>query len=320
LLVVRGAPVLMVEADPARVEQALAAGELACPGCGGVLGPWGSARGRWLRGRGGRQQRVRPRRARCRACMATHVLLPVGVLLRRRDLASVIGSALLAKADGKGHRPIAVEPEVPATTVRGWLRRFAARAELIAGHFARLAAWLDPGVAVPSRAGRRWRARWRRSGSRRWLPHVGSARTPGRSSSPRGPAADGCCATPARPSRRRGSPAGSPANRRPLPTGAADRQGAAMPPADDRRQAIALFRYSLIREAADPALSTRERGALVRALAERDHLGPTGERVRVSRNTLDRWIRGWRVGGFDALLPDPGSAGPASTWTCRSWR
>src|SRR5215211_1882933 len=78
-----------------------------------------------------------------------------------------------------------------------------------------------------------------------------------------------------------------------------------MPPTDDRRQAIALFRYSLIREAADPALGTRERGALVRALAERDHLGPTGERVRVSRNTLDRWIRGWRVGGFDALLPDP---------------
>jgi putative transposase len=78
-----------------------------------------------------------------------------------------------------------------------------------------------------------------------------------------------------------------------------------MPPAADRRQAIALFRYSLIREAADPALSTRERGALVRALAERDHLGPAGERVRVSRNTLDRWIRGWRVGGFEALLPDP---------------
>ena len=78
-----------------------------------------------------------------------------------------------------------------------------------------------------------------------------------------------------------------------------------MPPTDDRRQAIALFRYSLIREAADPALGTRERGALVRALAERDHLGATGERVRVSRNTLDRWIRGWRTGGFDALLPDP---------------
>jgi hypothetical protein len=85
--------------------------------------------------------------------MATHVLLPVGVLLRRRDLAEVIGSALLAKAAGSGHRPIAVELGVPATTVRGWLRRFAARAELIWGHFARLAAWLDPSVAVPEPRG-----------------------------------------------------------------------------------------------------------------------------------------------------------------------
>ena len=88
-----------------------------------------------------------------------------------------------------------------------------------------------------------------------------------------------------------------------------------MPPTDDRRQAIALFC-----EAADPALGTRERGALVRALAERDHLGPTGERVRVSRNTLDRWIRAWRVGGFPALLPDPGSADPAWRPSCWRWR
>jgi putative transposase len=72
---------------------------------------------------------------------------------------------------------------------------------------------------------------------------------------------------------------------------------------DDRRHAIALFRYSLVREAADPALTTRQRGKLVRQLAERDHLGPDGARVRVSRNTLDRWIRAWRAGGFEALLP-----------------
>jgi hypothetical protein len=241
------------------------------------------------------------------------------VLLRRRDLASVIGGALLAKAAGSGHRPIAVELEVPATTVRGWLRRFAARAELIAGPL--------PG----------WRPGWTQRGRPQprgsplacaveavGVAAVAAARRLGGHIGPfqfaLGPAAGGCCATPARPSRRCGSPAGSPANRRPLPRGTADRQGAAMPPADDRRQAIARFRDSLIREAADPALSTRERGALVRALAERDHLGPTGERVRVSRDTLDRWIRGWRVGGLDALLPDPGSAGPASTWTCWSWR
>jgi putative transposase len=81
---------------------------------------------------------------------------------------------------------------------------------------------------------------------------------------------------------------------------------------DDRRHAIALFRYSLIREAADPSLGPRQRGMLVRALADRDHLGPDGERVRVSRNTIDRWIRAWRQGGFEALLPDPRAGVPRS--------
>lgn len=150
---VRGAPVLMVEADPARVERALAAGELACPGCGGVLGPWGWARGRWLRGRGGVHQRLCPRRGRCRACRATHVLLPVVGLLRRLDAAEVIGAALLARAGGRSLRRIAAWLGVPLSTVRGWLGRFAVRAALIAGHFARLAAWLDPSVAVPEPRG-----------------------------------------------------------------------------------------------------------------------------------------------------------------------
>lgn len=76
----------------------------------------------------------------------------------------------------------------------------------------------------------------------------------------------------------------------------------------DRRRDVALFRYSLIREAADPALTKAERGRLVRALTARDHAGPAGERVRVSRNTLDRWIRDWRAGGFEALIPTARSA------------
>jgi putative transposase len=70
-----------------------------------------------------------------------------------------------------------------------------------------------------------------------------------------------------------------------------------------RARAVALFRYSLIREAADPGLSTRQRGRLVRELAAREHAGPSGEPVRVSRPSLDRWIRAWRSGGFDALMP-----------------
>ena len=72
---------------------------------------------------------------------------------------------------------------------------------------------------------------------------------------------------------------------------------------DDRHRDVALFRYSLIREAADPAVSKAERGLLVRALAGRDHTGPGGERVRVGRSTIDRWIRDWRAGGFEALAP-----------------
>lgn len=74
---------------------------------------------------------------------------------------------------------------------------------------------------------------------------------------------------------------------------------------EDRRREVALFRYSVIRSALDPAITSRERGRRVRALAGQDHLGPDGERVRVSRNTLDRWIRRYREGGFEGLYPDP---------------
>jgi len=81
---------------------------------------------------------------------------------------------------------------------------------------------------------------------------------------------------------------------------------------DDRRHDIALFRYSLIREAADVGVTKAERGELVRALAARDHVTPAGTHVRVSRVTLDRWIRAWRVGGFEALVPPARAAQPRS--------
>lgn len=78
----------------------------------------------------------------------------------------------------------------------------------------------------------------------------------------------------------------------------------------ERARAVGLFRYALIREAADPELSTRQRGRLVRALAEAEHQGPFGSAVRVSRATIDRWIRDWRRGGFDALVPPPRRVSP----------
>jgi putative transposase len=70
-----------------------------------------------------------------------------------------------------------------------------------------------------------------------------------------------------------------------------------------RARDVALFRYALIRPLADPAVSPGERGAMARELAGRVHQGPAGEPVAVSRASLDRWLRAWRDGGFDALLP-----------------
>ena len=71
----------------------------------------------------------------------------------------------------------------------------------------------------------------------------------------------------------------------------------------ERARDIGLFRYALIREAADPGLSTRARGVVVRQLVGVEHTGPFGDPVRVSRVTIDRWIHAWRTGGFDALVP-----------------
>ena len=59
----------------------------------------------------------------------------------------------------------------------------------------------------------------------------------------------------------------------------------------ERARQIGLFRYALIRTAADPALSARQRGRLVRAVAAAEHTGPDGRPVRVSRVTVDRWVK-----------------------------
>lgn len=146
---------LTVETDAARVEWRLRSGALACPGCSGVLAGWGHARARDVRDRGGLVRLV-PRRARCTSCGATHVLLPVLVLARRADVASVIGTALAAKARGVGHRRIAVELGRSAETVRGWLRRFAGRLEPVRVVFTGWCRALAADPALPGPAGSAW--------------------------------------------------------------------------------------------------------------------------------------------------------------------
>jgi len=143
---------LIVCAEEARVEVELVGGLLACSSCRGTLGPWGHARVRVVRCAAG-DRSLRPRRARCRGCAGTHVLLPDLVLLRRRDEVAVIGVAIEAKVRGEGHRPIADRLGVPRDTVRGWLRRFGADSEAIRAYFTRWAFALDAEIGAVLPAG-----------------------------------------------------------------------------------------------------------------------------------------------------------------------
>ena len=143
---------LSITGDEDVVEGDLVAGRLCCPGCDRPLSPWGFAREREVRMLDG-VRRWRPRRARCAPCETTHVLLGTWSVPRRRDGAEVIGAALLAKAQGAGHRRIAARLRRPPSTVRGWLRAAARRAETISRSALRWARVLEPTLAPATPAG-----------------------------------------------------------------------------------------------------------------------------------------------------------------------
>jgi hypothetical protein len=142
--------VLTVNGDRGVVERQLAGGDLGCPLCGGVLGGWGRARPRRVRVLAGPDEVLVPRRARCRGCGGTHVLLPAQLLSRRADAGAVIGAALEAAAAGAGFRKVAAGLGRPASTVRGWLRRFAGRAEAVRVFFTVLLARTSPDPVMPA--------------------------------------------------------------------------------------------------------------------------------------------------------------------------
>ena len=81
------------------------------------------------------------------------MLLPVTVLLRRADAAKVIWAALVARAGGQGHRTIAALVGVPASTVRGWLRRMSTRLESVRVHFTGAARRAGVDQAAPDATG-----------------------------------------------------------------------------------------------------------------------------------------------------------------------
>lgn len=112
----------MVLGPDESLDDLVAEGSGACPGCGGRLRRWGQARWRVVRGPDG-EWGHRPPRVRCRSCGATQVVLPADVLLRRRDGVVVVGWAWRAFALGASARRVAASLGVPMETVRGWLRR-----------------------------------------------------------------------------------------------------------------------------------------------------------------------------------------------------
>ena len=151
------APLLIVVVEAGLVEGMLAAGVgpglggERCPRCEGRLTGWGSYRRvvRW----GAGVTVFGVARCRCVVCGVSHALLPAFLVARRMDLASAIGMALGMAAAGRGHRPVAAVLDVPATTVRGWLRRLRSRAGGLRALFVRLALQLgaQPGRAPPPR-------------------------------------------------------------------------------------------------------------------------------------------------------------------------
>ena len=78
------------------------------------------------------------------------------------------------------------------------------------------------------------------------------------------------------------------------------------PPAggpSDQAEQIALFRYRVIAEPANPRLSPAERGRLIRALVRQAHEHPDGSLRTFSRGTLDRWVATYQAGGLEGLRP-----------------
>jgi hypothetical protein len=106
------------------------------------------------------------KRAKCMSCRVSHVLLPSFALVRRLDPARLVGRALAGAVAGRGMRPLARELGVPHETLRGWWRRYRARAPTLTAGFAALAVAL--GGSAPELSGKPERAGLEALGAAWW--------------------------------------------------------------------------------------------------------------------------------------------------------
>src|SRR6266536_180390 len=261
----------------------------ACPGSASGLpgvrpanGPW-SGYQRWVRS-GGEVWRIWVCRAKCRPCGVTHALLPSFALLRRLDAVEVVGAALERAAGGAGLRVVAAGLGVPHTTVRDWWRRFRVRAPVLVAGLCALVVELGGLVAAVDAVG-----------EHACLGALGALAVGVRR---------GVAERHHEPALGRAGRAGLDAARAPTPA----LKEVAVPTihpsgSDDPAEQVALFRYRVIAEPANPRLSAAERGRLVRVLAAQTHAHPDGTMRAYSRGTLDRWIAAYQTHGLAGLRP-----------------
>jgi putative transposase len=72
---------------------------------------------------------------------------------------------------------------------------------------------------------------------------------------------------------------------------------------DERRRAVALFRFSVLGPLVSARLEHGDRAALFEAAARRDYLTPDGRVVRVSARTIETWYHAHKKRGFGGLMP-----------------
>jgi len=88
---------------------------------------------------------------------------------------------------------------------------------------------------------------------------------------------------------------------------------------EDRKEQVALFRYSVISEAVSDRLSHPERGLVVRALATKPWVTPEGDERFISRTTIDRWVGAYRRTAFPASSPNHAPTRATDAPTPSSW-
>ena len=76
-------------------------------------------------------------------------------------------------------------------------------------------------------------------------------------------------------------------------------------PETDRRHAVALFRYGLIAELVQLPPGSKGLYERIREKAAAAYTIPGTTRTRVAAETIRDWLKRYRKGGFDALLPKP---------------